>query len=469
MLVEQRQLFYSFRHLQHQALAKNDSNNIQAFIVPFSTSMEEAEGRQLIFADINVSNEELLAQFQNDWDTFLNSIQRPHSQNAYITEPEATQSPLFDIDDRHLGLKPHAAAINNIRKGVGLDDGNNPLPHNLSKQAPEPEGSNITSKQISQHFYNPRDALPLSARAKMDADRLYAKHQFQEDNLTVAPEFLRVKPTSLYWQLIYTELLNNWKNAITRRLLTAAKRNTQAVLTKDYEQPKSYEADTEQRIKESYALVVEFNKKEKALPLLPDRPDVAKSAPAIQRPEPPRSTTTKPPLVPSRPRSRPTAHPEPNNGFGASTSVIPFRAPEASMAGVKRPAESTAHVTQPLAKKTVSTSSASTQLLQSASMKGRESAHVTSPYATPTISHQPVPQTSSAAATRPPVFASHRDRLAASFAAMPQSVSRPATSRDVSFPLSQQRGSKVTGSVLPGQGEKDRGVDEKQVEGEKKG
>jgi hypothetical protein len=264
-------------------------------------------------------------------------MQRPHSQELLITEPVPDlvllQQPFLDLENRHPGLKPHASAINDIRKGLGFDDGHILLGSESSIRNEVVElmrDQFMTPEQISQHLYNPAVPLPISAVAKSDAEIVFAKHQLQNFGILITPSFLYVQPTSLYWQLIYWELLNMWRNSISQRLLDIAKGESINVLTEDYEQLQACERAIHRRIKESYALLIEFNKKEKALLLLPDRPTVPKTprpAKPTRQPDTPRSILKKPSK-------------EPNNGFGDSTTIVPYQAPEAFMAkpGMKRPA-----------------------------------------------------------------------------------------------------------------------------------
>jgi hypothetical protein len=121
------------------------------------------------------------------------------------------------------------------------------------------------------------------------------------------------------------------------------------------------------RMRESYALVVDFNNKEQLLPLLPDRPTVPRS------PHPARPTQ-QPDAPPSIPRNT-SRRAEPNNGFHSSTSITLYQAPTAPMApaGTKRSAPSDG--TLPPAKRIVTADSS--EKLRAALTNGQSASRYT--------------------------------------------------------------------------------------------
>jgi hypothetical protein len=299
--------------------------------------------------------------FENEWDTHIASIQRPHSHDPAIPDDAYHGLPSHPRAGFVLPLKGHpwpdseTTAINDMRQASGPDD-------DRTQWAPK-QVQNIAPKNLEKYFNDPRGDESLNMRAKKDADRLWAEHQFNEPDLRIPPSFLLKETTSKYDGTIGMELLVFWKNAITRNLVGASSSNTKYMFTPVYQQLKARETDLEHRIQVAYAQLNKFKKETTgndpadgkfgtaAKTKEADARAAANSA-APKQADPKKTRKTPKRRTYSSQRAQPV-HQEPNNGFGQSTKIIPYQTTGASIAGMKRSAPTNGNGMQPSPKRPV--------------------------------------------------------------------------------------------------------------------
>jgi hypothetical protein len=299
--------------------------------------------------------------FENEWDTHIASIQRPHSHDPAILDEAYHGLPFHPRAGIVLPLKGYPwpdsekTAINDMRQASGPDDDH-------TQRAPK-QIQTIAPKNLEKYFKDPRGDESLNMRAKKDADRLWAEHQFNEPDLRIPPSFLLKETTSKYDGTIGMELLVFWKNAITRNLVGASSANTKYMFTPVYQQLKARETDLEHRIRVAYAQLNKFKKETTgngpadgkfgtaAKTKEADARAAANSAAPKQADAKGARKTPKRRTYSSQ-RAQPV-HQEPNNGFGQSTKIIPYQTTGASIAGMKRPAPTNGNAMQPSPKRPV--------------------------------------------------------------------------------------------------------------------
>jgi hypothetical protein len=302
-----------------QTQSTSNANDIQAFLPQFFPSEGESEEiyPEEPFAIQDAVNEEPSDDFFTDqWDI-----------DGGLPFPSGGHNFLSDLDIRHAG----SAAIYDI--GRTLAPGND---DDQRAEQPAAPAHTISAESMKRYLHNPMQALSLAVRAKMDAERLWVQHRFNTVDLTTAPPFMAQPRTTVYEKAIALELAVFWRNTISSKMLKANTMHTQNMFTEKHKRLRQWENRLEHEIQVMHAELTRLEKEKTGHPVN------ASAAPKrTQATGPSRNVPKKPNKPPTAPRARPArpAVREHNAGFGESTKIIFFRAPEASMTGPERPVE----------------------------------------------------------------------------------------------------------------------------------
>jgi hypothetical protein len=296
---------------------------------------------------------------------------------------------------------------------------------NRRAKQPAAAAHTISAESMKKNLYNPTQPLPLAMRAKMDADRLWAQHQFNTMDLTTAPPFMLKPKTTVYEKAVALELAVIWRNTISGRMLQANMLHTKNMFTERYKLLRQWENRLEHEIQVMHAELTRLGREEMGHPANPSAVPKSPQATGSSRnaPKKPNKPPTASRARPARPKVR-----EHNAGFGDSTKITFFRAPDSSMAsGPKRAVE---NATQPGVTK------------QDGAMKiAVQPAHVPEPthesspdtmhnasvhYSSPCSSMQPATPTMAHSAVNPPPSHPHPS-LNAAYMASPYVVRSPYT------------------------------------------
>jgi hypothetical protein len=179
-------------------------------------------------------------------------------------------------------------------------------------------------------------ALPLCQRAKNDADRLWAEHNFNFPDLLEIPRYLKDIPTTSFQADIQTELIIKWHLAITLHLAREANTNSAVMFTPKYKILKARADELAGKAEVWQQEVQRLQRKKPGLLGIPRQLPVpqARNVPSQRPLMVPRGQPV-PLIMPQRQPGPPStsAKTAPNHGFSATTTIIPFKA------GVTRSAE----------------------------------------------------------------------------------------------------------------------------------
>jgi hypothetical protein len=206
---------------------------------------------------------------------------------------------IVSLGDRHTELRKNAAAINKVREpSSGTSN---------TCDATTPR----TLRTSSSTYANTEIAGNVSlCRVKSDAVRLWAEHIFNL-NTQKTPAFLRSTAITSYHAAIQLELYVNWRNSITNKLLRLKRGNTHISSQPEYQNLArignmvTVQLEEAKRIVEKLWRLEQGKTKDEAL--------ISKNTVSLYAAEP-------------------------NNGFGESTRIIPFKAAKAGPSGTKRAA-----------------------------------------------------------------------------------------------------------------------------------
>jgi hypothetical protein len=259
---------------------------------------------------------------------------------SYLLDEVAyLQGPTLDSLDQHLGLNRGAAAIINI-----FEDYKDPTrkvidPSQTSHQATAiPTSQNISTSRDPKLIFGGGRAPAHSIRAEMDADRLWAEHNFNNPNLLVKPQFLYERPKTSHQASIQRELFLKWSSVLGAKRINAIIYNHRNLNHPDFEKLKAFEIRLQETAEWWQKHYVEpLTRKEQGQPPLP------KTSETPRRPQAKKKTA-----VPSskRPTTPKLAAAQPNFGFDKSTKIVLFDRSMSSPGSVKRPGEAEAEATQ---------------------------------------------------------------------------------------------------------------------------